>query len=239
MSTAPTRTAPTRTAALWAPDWPVVAAMAAADTPAHAPAAVLGGSQRIVAASAPARAAGVGRGMRRRTAQQYCPELVVLPADDARDAALFEPVAVAAETVVAGVEVARPGLLLLGSDGAARYHGSEQDLARELVEAVAAGTGHECQVGVADGFLAAVLAARDETVVPPDGSPAWLAPRPVADLRHARPDDPDLSGLLDLWHRLGLRTLGDVAHLPAGSVRARFGVLGTWARSLTLSLIHI
>lgn len=236
------RTAAVRTAVLWVPDWPVVAAMTAADVDAHLPAAVIGGSgssgagrstgQRVVAASAAARAAGVRRGMRRRTAQQHCPGLVILAADDVRDAAAFEPVAVAAETVVAGVEVARPGLLLLASDGAARYHGSEQDLARELVEAVARDTGHECQVGVADGFLAAVLAARDETVVPPGTSAGWLAGRPAADLRHARPDDSALADLLDLWRRLGLRTLGDVAGLPAGSTQARFGALGTWARRL-------
>ncbi|GAA1868853.1 DNA polymerase Y family protein [Myceligenerans crystallogenes] len=231
-----------RTAALWVPDWPVVAAMTSAGVDAHTPAAVLGGSgasgagrstgQRVVAASAPARAAGVRRGMRRRTAQQHCPGLAILTADDARDAAAFEPVAVAAEQVVAGVEIARPGLLLLGSGGAARYHGSEHALARELAEAVARDTGHECQVGIADGFLAAVLAARDETVVPPGGSAAWLAPRPAADLRHARPGDSALADLLDLWQRLGLRTLGDVAGLPAGSTSARFGTPGTWARRL-------
>ncbi|MBO0608344.1 DNA polymerase Y family protein [Myceligenerans salitolerans] len=224
-----------RTAVVWVPDWPVVAAMAAAGTGAHLPAAVLGAGQRVVAVSAPARAAGVRRGMRRRTAQQQCAGLVVLLADDARDAAGFEPVAAAAETVVAGIEVVRPGLLLLGSDGAARYHGSEHELARELTEAVARDAGHECRAGVADGFLAAVLAARDETVVPHGGSAAWLAPRPAADLRHARPDDSALADLLDLWGRLGLRTLGDVAALPAGSVRARFGPLGTWARRLALA----
>ncbi|GAB3175697.1 DNA polymerase Y family protein [Myceligenerans halotolerans] len=231
-----------RTAAVWVPDWPVVAAMAASGTGAHLPAAVLGGAsasgagrstgQRVVAASVPARAAGVRRGMRRRTAQQHCAGLVVLPADDARDAAAFEPVAASAETVVAGIEVVRPGLLLLDPGGAARYHGSEHDLARELTEAVARDTGHECQVGVADGFLAAVLAARDETVVPPGASAAHLAPRPVTDLARARPDDSALADLLDLWRRLGLYTLGDVAALPAGSVHGRFGPLGTWARRL-------
>lgn len=222
----------TRTAVVWVPDWPVVAAMAASGTGAHLPAAVLGTGQRVIAVSTPARAAGVRRGMRRRTAQQHCAGLVILPADDARDAVGFEPVAAAAETVVAGIEVARPGLLLLRSDGAARYHRSEHGLARELTEAVATGAGHECRAGIADGFLAAVLAARDETIVPRGESVAYLAPRPAADLAHARPDDSALTDLLDLWRRLGLRTLGDVAALPAASVHARFGPLGTWARSL-------
>ena len=132
------------------------------------PAAVHDGRQ-LTAVSALARAEGVRRGMRRRQAQGVCPELVLLPADDARDVRLFEPVAAAAETVVAGIEVVRAGMLLLPAGGASRYHGSEDALAEKLIDAVAAGSGHECAVGTADGLLAAVLAARTGAVVPPGG----------------------------------------------------------------------
>ncbi|MCR6703259.1 MAG: hypothetical protein NVV66_00675 [Cellulomonas sp.] len=156
----------TRTTVLWVPDWPVVAAVAALEVPAHLPAAVLAG-QRVSAVNALARLEGVRRGMRRRQAQGCCPELELLPADDARDVRMFEPVAMAAETVVAGLEVVRPGLLLLPAGGASRYHGSEDALAERLVEAVAQGTGHECAVGTADGLLAAVVAARIGAWVPP------------------------------------------------------------------------
>ncbi|MGO1205248.1 Y-family DNA polymerase, partial [Cellulosimicrobium funkei] len=159
-------TSPTRTAALWVPDWPVLAAMAVRDVPAHVPAATHDG-RRVVAVSATARAHGVRRGMRRRRARECCPELELLDVDDARDAREFEPVALAAETVVAGLEITRPGLLLLPAAGASRYHGSDAALAEALVARVAERTGHESQVGVADGILAAVLAARDAAVVPP------------------------------------------------------------------------
>jgi nucleotidyltransferase/DNA polymerase involved in DNA repair len=71
--------------------------MTAADVPAHQPAAVHDG-RRTTAVSAPARAHGVRRGMRRRHAQECCPDLVMLSADDGRDVRLFEPVAAAAET---------------------------------------------------------------------------------------------------------------------------------------------
>ncbi|MCF4121431.1 DNA polymerase Y family protein [Antribacter sp. KLBMP9083] len=246
------RTAATRTAVLWVPDWPVVAALAVAGLGVHVPAAVLGGAaaggtttgQRLVAVSAVARAAGVRRGMRRRQAQERCPELVLLPADDARDAREFEPVAAAAETVVAGLEISRPGLLLLPAGGAARYHGSEESLARALVERVGQATGHECQVGVADGFLAAVLAAREHRVVALGASPTYLAPRPVGDLLHAATGEQGgargaeaaaartVAELADLWQRLGLHTLGDLAALPEASVHARFGDAGTWAQRL-------
>ncbi|WP_245993288.1 DNA polymerase Y family protein [Xylanimonas allomyrinae] len=224
---------PVRTAVLWVPDWPVVAAMAVAGVDAHVPAAVLA-HQGVVATSAVARSAGVRRGMRRRVAQERCPGLVLLPADDVRDVREFEPVAAAAETVVAGVEVARPGLLLLPADGPARFHGSEEDLARALVEAVSE-AGFEAQVGVADGILAAILAARADAVVPARGSRDFLAPYPAAGLLHAVTDPGSVTAVraaVDLWWRLGVRTLGDLAGLPPQSVSGRFGGLGVWAQRL-------
>jgi len=224
----------TRTTVVWVPDWPVVAAAAVAQVPGHLPAAVHDG-RVVTAVSALARAEGVRRGMRRRQAQGCCPELVLLPADDARDVRLFEPVAAAAQTVVAGVEVARPGLLLLPAGGASRYHGSEDLLAARLVDAVAAATGYECGVGTADGLLAAVLAARTGAVVEPGASPVFLAAHGVGELVHAAVTDDQAAAvgeLVDLLHRLGLRTLGELAALPAPSVHARFGRLGSWAHLL-------
>lgn len=224
----------TRTTVLWVPDWPVVAASTAHEVPAHLPAAVLVG-QRVTAANELARVEGVRRGMRRRQAQGCCPELVPLPADDARDVRLFEPVAAAAETVVAGVEVVRPGLLLLPAGGAARYHGSEDALAELLVEAVARGTGHECAVGTADGLLAAVVAARTGAAVPPGTSAAYLAGRPLTELGFAAVTDEaarQVDELVGLLGRLGLRTLGQLVALPAADVHARFGRLGAWAHLL-------
>ena len=223
-----------RTAVLWVPDWPVIAAMADGQADADQPAAVHDG-RRITAVSALARTQGVRRGMRRRQAQECCPELVLLTVDEGRDTRTFEPVAAAAETVVAGLEVARPGLLLLPAGGASRFHGSEQALAEELVVRVAEHTGHECQVGVADGVLAAILAARASCVVPPERTRAFLDPLAVDELVHAAMGDravAEVATLLDLLHRLGLRTLGDLAALPAADVEARFGRLGTWAHRM-------
>lgn len=223
----------TRTAVLWVPDWPVVAAMQREHVPLHEPAAVHDG-RRLVAVSAVARAQGVRRGMRRRHAQGTCPDLVLLTEDEGRDAALFEVVAQASEQVVPGIEVVRPGLLLVPADGAARYHGSVDAFGAALVGAVAR-TGHESQVGIADGLLAALLAAREHVAVPPGGSPAFLAPRRVAELIHAATEPRAVTTtaeLVDLLGRLGLRTLGDLAALPAADVAARFGELGAWAHRL-------
>ena len=226
---------PPRVLALWVPDWPVIAATTVAEIPPHLPAAVHDG-HRLVAVSALARARGVRRGMRRRQAQEVCPDLVLLARDVARDVRAFEAVARAAEAVVAGVEVTRPGLLLLPEAGAGRYHGSTEALAERLVTAVAE-AGHEALVGVADGVGAAVLAARAGVVVPPGGSRDFLAPRGIGELRHVAAGEvagadgsaPGIAELVDLLGRLGLRTLGDLAALPADSVAARFGALGSWA----------
>jgi protein ImuB len=228
------RPASTRTAVLWVPDWPVLAAMEAGQVESHRPAAVHDG-RRLTAVSAVARAQGVRRGMRRRQAQACCPDIVMLPTDEGRDVRSFEAVAIAAERVVAGVEVSRPGLLLLPAGGASRYHGGEQALAERLVGEVVEHTGHECQVGVADGLLAAILAARGGLVVAPGLSPSFLAGRDVTDLAHATTQDAEsaqVADLVDLLRRLGMRTLGDLAALPAADVAARFGQRGAWAHLL-------
>lgn len=222
--------APPRILALWAPDWPVLAAMTAEQVPGHRPAAVHDGRQ-VTSVSATARRQGVRRGMRRRQAQECCPELALLPADQGRDTRLFEPVAAAAESVVAGVEVARPGLLLLPAAGAGRYHGSEHALAELLVAQVIEQAGYEVQVGVADGAGAAVLAARAARIVPPGGTAAFLAPLGIGELVHVATGDAvaRVPELVDLLGRLGLRTLGDLAGLPGADVLTRFGPLGGWA----------
>ena len=239
-TTVPTSTVPAsvsravRTAVLWVPDWPVVAAMAAGQAEVHQSVAVHDG-RRITAVSALARTQGVRRGMRRRQAQECCPELVLLTVDEGRDARTFEQVAAAVETVVAGLEVARPGLLMLPADGASRFHGSELALAEALVERVVEHTGHECQVGVADGGFAAILAARASGIVPPGGAREFLAPLALDQLVHAAMGDravAEISGLVDLLHRLGLSTLSDLTVLPAADVEARFGWLGGWAHRL-------
>jgi len=223
--------ATTRRAVLWVPDWPVVAAMTEAGLKPDAPAAVLHG-RGMLAVSAAARAAGVRRGMRRRLAQRACPEIAILSHDEGRDARAFEAVAAAAEDVVSGVEISRPGLLMIPADGAARFHGSEEALAEVLVTAVAELAGCECAVGMADGLLAAVLAARSSTLVPVGQSADYLSGTSVDVLplaameRRQREQVEDLVGVLT---RLGLTTLSQFTALPAGDVLARFGPVGMWA----------
>jgi len=219
--------APARVAAVWAPDWPVVAAASAADVPLHLPIAVLA-ANRVVACSEVARADNVRRGLRRREAQALCPELVLLDDDPDRDARAFEPVVAAVEELAPGVEIVRPGLCAFRVRGPARYFGSEPAVAERVVDAVATQTGVEVLVGVAEGAFAAALAARHGGVVPPDETPAFLAPLDLAVV-----DRPEL---VSLMRRLGIRTVGAFAALPAADVLARFGPDGAAAHRLARGL---
>lgn len=223
---------PPRLLVLWCPDWPVVAAAAAASLPVMSPAAVFLGN-RVVACSATARAHGVTRTMRRREAQSRCPDLKVLAHDLDRDARLFEAVAAAVETHAPGVEVVRPGIVAVPVAGAANYVGSEVTLAESLVDHVAAAAGVESQVGVADGLFAATLAARSGAIVDPGGAATFLAPLPLTEL-----DQPGTarSELVNLLKRLGLRTFADFAALPERDVANRFGSSGVLAHRLARGL---
>lgn len=232
-----------RTIAVWCPNWPVVIAAAAGGfelqrpggaRPAQPqrPVAVLA-ANRVVACSASASAGGVHRGMRRREAQARCPELLVLFDDPDRDARAFEPVVCAVEDLVPGVEVIRPGLLVLEARGPARYYGGESQVTERITDAVAAQAGVECQVGIADGIFAATLAAHRGVVVEPGASREFLAPLPLTEL--CPPADPTSKGraeLVGLLHRLGLRTLGSFAALPVRDVASRFGAAAVYAHRL-------
>ncbi|TSE02232.1 DNA polymerase Y family protein [Skermania sp. ID1734] len=211
-----------RVLALWCPDWPAIAAAASVDLiPTH-PVAVLQ-SNRVIACSTAARADGVRRGLRKREAQARCPTLHVALADPDRDARLFEPTAAAIDAVAPGIEVLRPGLVVVAARGISRYFGSEYAAAERLVDEAAA-TGVECQIGIADELSTAVVAARHAAIVPRGGGAQFLAPLPIAELA-AEPSlaAPERTELVDLLQRLGLRTIGDFAAISPVDVASRFG----------------
>src|SRR5699024_3911973 len=91
-----------RLSAAWVPDWPVTAAINEGLAGAHQPVALYDG-RGIAALSAQARTFGVRQGMRRRSAQALCPQLVLLGVDEGRDLRAFEPVVQTLEGVVTPV----------------------------------------------------------------------------------------------------------------------------------------
>ena len=221
-----------RVMAVWCPDWPTVAAARAEGHGLHLPLAVVG-PRGVLACNAVARAVGVRRGLRRREAQFRCPELVVVPADPARDAVWFEPVVQALDAVVPGIEVLRPGLFVFSAAGALRFHGGVEQVVTRVVDAVAA-AGAECQVGLADELPTAVLGARASALLEPGGDVGYLAGLPVGALvmEPALGEVEGLAELVGLLRRLGVRTLGDFAALPARDVATRFGSSGAVAHRI-------
>ena len=214
-----------RTLVVWCPDWPVVAAGLCS-----VPSAVLAAG-RVVACSAVARAEGVARGLRRRQAEARCPGLAVVDHDPAADARAFEPVVVAVEAFTPEVEIVRPGVCAVATRGPSRYFGGDDALVGLVAAAVERALPEgapACRVGVADGPFAAERAARGGVVVPVGASAAFLAGFPVSTL-----GDVDLA---DLLVRLGIRTLGQLAELPAPAVLARFGPAGAAAHRLARGL---
>jgi protein ImuB len=191
-----------------------------------------------------AGAAGAARGRNEGPARilaVWCPDWPEETADS-HDARAFERVITAVADFCPVVEVVRPGLCVLSARGPARYFGGEEALARKIVGAVTA-QGIACHAGVADGQFAAVLAARAAgpdhaaVVVPPGGTRSFLAPYPVHVLAAPVPSGSATSWLarsrLTLAGqlvRLGIKTLGDFAALPARDVASRFGTEGSAAQ---------
>jgi protein ImuB len=215
-----------RRIAVWCPDWPVTTGRIEAGLHADEPIAVVT-ANRVVACSQTAREQGVRRGLRRREAQALCPQLVVLPRDEAAEARVFEPVVAALEAIAPGVEITRPGLAAINVRGPTRYFGGETGVLQELSRGVAglpALGGADLLIGIADGAFAAEQAARRGLIVDPGDSPQFLADLPIETL-----DPSGASPLIDLLRRLGIRTLGAFAALPPRDVLARFGPDGAWA----------
>ena len=239
-----------RSLAVDVPDFPAVAL----GRPPDVPVAVLR-ANRVVAVSAAARSQGVVPGLRRREAQSRCPSLELHVHDDARDARAFEPALQALEDLAPRVEVVRAGRCVVPTRGPSRYHGGDRALGRLVRDRVRSALGADAAVwvgvGVADGPRAAQIVAAEAArsgepvVVPPGATADHLAPLPVTVLEGvldpdavagrigASPDrTPGGERFADLLRRLGIRTVGHLAALPAPDVSARFGGLGRSAHQV-------
>lgn len=214
----------TRVAVVFCPEWPAVAARL--DSSDESPTAVVH-ANRVVARTPDAD--GVEVGMRRREAQATCPALRIVARNPDRDRLAFEPVVAAVGEHVALLEVSSPGQIVLAARSASRHLGGDAALADRLFDVARATLAGRAAVGVgvADGRLMGLLAARHSAVldtavvVSPGDSRARLAALPVAVL--ADEVGPEMVSLLQ---RLGLATLGSVAEIGASMLTSRFGSVG-------------
>jgi len=192
-----------------------------------------GREQVVGEVSAAAEAFGVVRGMRLGEAMSRCPGLRLIPPDPEGVRSLWNGVLDRLEAIGAEVESDRAGAAFFEAAGLHGLHGG--GLAGVLA-AVAKRLGPGSRFGAAPSRFAAHAAAlqvrprrgRRAYVVEEDEVGGFLAPLPVALLRSR----PELQALPEVFERLGIRTLGEVAALPSRAVAERFGHPGLLAHDL-------
>ncbi len=193
-----------------------------------------GPSARIVAASRLARRAGVHPGLTVAQARNIESGLVDRVRDPEREHTAQEVLLEIAGDFSPRVEDGDEGMVYLDI-AADDEHGFGQTIMRDMDAAGLPG-----RVGIAGSKLAARAAAalpRSPNVVAPRGEARFLAPLPLKSLfehngrgagRRAgsaatEGNDQEILHTLKLW---GLRTVGDLAGLPAGEVHSRLGERG-------------
>jgi protein ImuB len=201
-----------------------------------------GGVQVVGEVSLAGEAFGIHPGMKLGEALARCPRLSLVPPDPAGVADAWERLLVRLESIGAGIEPERPGLVCFDARGLLRLHGrgavggpSEQ--IRGVLEVARRALRVPARFGVAPSRFASVAAATRARVRRPmivaggrEQAREFLAPLPVALLR-ARPALAELPAALE---RLGVTTLGEFGALPVAAVADRFGRAGLLAHELSL-----
>ena len=190
-----------------------------------------GPSARIVAASRLARRAGVRPGLTVTQARNIESGLVDRVRDPEREHTAQEVLLEIAGAFSPRVEDSGEGMVYLDI-AAEDEHSLGQTMMRDMDAAGLPG-----RVGIAGCKLAARAAAalpRSPNVVAPRGEARFLAPLPLNSLLGSGGsgsggtapdgDDQEILHTLKLW---GLRTVGDLAGLPAGEIHSRLGERGT------------
>ena len=217
----------TRIACLHVPLFPLAARLRAEPELAGEPVAICegnGSAARVVAASRPARKAGLRPGMTMAQARGILPALIARGRDPGSEASAHEALLETGWSLSPRVEDAAADLVFADVDGMHNLYDGERDLG-QAAEVAAAALGLPVRVGIAANKLAARIAARQPgspTVVPPGSETAFLAPLPLRHLRLER----RLAETLGRW---GVTTLGGLARLPADRVASRLGPAGAAA----------
>ena len=183
-----------------------------------------GSAARVVAASRRARLAGIRPGMSPAQARAILPKLTARGRDPLSERAACQALLEIAESFSPRVEDATEGVVYLELDGLERHFpGSspEGDLGHALITA-AGKTGLVARAGIASSKLAARMAAEQSdspTIVAVGSEASFLAPLPLERLS----PEGEVLATLERW---GIRSLGELARLPASEVASRLGAAG-------------
>jgi len=185
---------------------------------------VVGGGTRgvVAAASYEARRYGVRSAMAMTQALRLCPRLTVLPPDRAAYSAASASVMTILREITPLVEPLSLDEAFLDVAGAARLHGRPGRIAERIRERIAAELGLTCSVGVAaTKFVAKLASARCKPdgllVVPVASTLEFLHPLPVTVLWGVG------ARTGEQLHRLGVRTVADLAATPLAALRRAIG----------------
>jgi protein ImuB len=183
-----------------------------------------GNAARVVAATRPARRAGIQPGQTLPQARALLPDLLARGRDRESERAAQEALTEVADTFSPRVESAEEGVVYFDAAGIPVPPGegsAEVRLGRAVIAAVEK-AGLPARFGIAASKLAARVAAGlpDSPTIVLEGEEArFLAPLPLAKLA----PEMELAETLEMW---GIHSIGELAKLPEGEVASRLGELG-------------
>ena len=176
----------------------------------------------VLSATYEARAFGVASAMPMARARRLCPQAIVIAPDHRRYAAISDAVMATFAAVTEHVEPLSLDEAFLDVSGAVRRLGPPTRIAELLRDTIADEQGITCSVGVAStkfvAKLASAVAKPDGLiVVPRDETVSFLHQLPVGAIWGV--GDKTEEHL----HRLGLRTVADLAHTPLETLQRALG----------------
>ena len=185
---------------------------------------IVGGGHRGVVLSANylAREYGVGSAMPMTRARRLCPRAVVLPPDFETFTGVSSSVMENFRQITPVVEVLSLDEAFLDVSGSMRRMGSPYSIAEHLRARIYDEQGITCSVGIASTVAVAKLASRRAkpdgvVVVPPDTVTSFLHPLDVGELWGVG------EKTAQMLNRLGLMTVGDIAHTPVATLQRAVG----------------
>ncbi len=176
----------------------------------------------VLSANYLARRSGVRSAMPMTRARRLCPDATVLAPDHDAFAAVSRSVMETFRQVTPCVETVSMDEAFLDTRGAVRRLGPPAEIAESIRAQVADEQGITCSVGVAATVGVAKIASRRAK---PDGvlvvraadTTTFLHPLPVEELWGVG------ERTAEQLHRLGLTTVGDIAHTPLATVQRALG----------------
>ena len=184
--------------------------------------------QVIGETSGAAEAFGVKAGMRLSEALARCPSLALVQPDAVGAEAIWETALRRLEGIGAAVEPGSPGEAFFSIEALRGLYGGPEATLRRARRAL----GAPARVGGGPSRLCAYAAAlrararRPPPLVRGAAAKRLVASLPVGILRDRLPGEWERLELAEALERLGVRTLGELASLPAAAVADRFGEPG-------------